>query len=115
MGMGRRQEGETRNCGRITAAATTGTRFSINIGSVYKAMSVGKDLPNRDFKKLSFIVFHTTYQMLSKSLLCAPQAHPRPPAGPFQALCTPLSLAVTQRKAVILRLQPRRPINSAGQ
>lgn len=115
LGMGRRQEGETWNWGRITAVATTGTRFSINIGCVYKAMSVGKHLPNRDFEKLSFIMFHTTYQMLSKSLLCALQAHPRQPAGPFQALCTPMSLALMQRKAAIPRLRPRRPINSAGQ
>lgn len=31
------------------SVATTGTRVLINIGSVYKATSVGKHLPNRDF------------------------------------------------------------------
>lgn len=49
LGMGGRPEGETGNWRRITAVATTGTRFLINIGSVYKATSEGKQLPSRDF------------------------------------------------------------------
>lgn len=94
---------------------TTG-RFFINIGSVYKATRVEKHLPNRDFFFLIVLVSaSTTNQMPGKGLLCAPQAPPRPPAVLSLAPCTSMSLAVTQRKAVIPRLQPRRPINQAGQ
>lgn len=38
--MGRRDV----NWGQITAVATTGTRFSVNIGSTHKATDVGKHL-----------------------------------------------------------------------
>lgn len=92
LGMGGRREGETGDWGRIAAVATTGTRFFINTGSVYKDISVGKPLPNCDFKNLSFIVLHTTYQMLSKGLLCALQAPPRLSAAPFRLSTNPCPL-----------------------
>lgn len=92
LGMGGRREGETGDWGQIAAVATTGTRFFINTGSVYKDISVGKPLPNRDFKNLSFIVLHTTYQMLSKGLLCALQAPPRLSAAPFRLSTNPCPL-----------------------
>lgn len=48
LGMGTEGDWKPGNSGRTIALATTGTKFLINILSVYKVTSVGKHLPNFD-------------------------------------------------------------------
>ena len=69
------------------------------------------------FLKIAFIVFRTAFQTPEEGLLCARRAPPRPPAArpaSFPQACRGLRLW-SARDPRSQRLQPRRPINSAGQ